>query len=214
MYPGFEPQDASMFLGMPAPAGRAAVLSGHLTCEGSVLDGGAMAWADLIVPIERPDVPGVDLDEAMLDVYQIAQFTSGEATADLFASVGFAAFLGDVSAEPTALPTSLARAGTTVDGEDVLRFEATGVVEQTFAVEARFWHQTPTGLAYVEHARSPTPLRIGAIVSCEAARGSLFAEAFGAPCTGPDLFGGVFPEPSDFTSTFHHLPGASVGGSG
>ena len=209
---GFEPADAAGFLGMPAPAGRSAVLSGQLACEGSVLDGGAMGWTDLIVPIERPEVAGLELDDGKLDVYQLSHFTSGAATAALFGSVGFAIFLADVTAEPPALPVSVARAATTVEGEDLLRVEAVGAVEQTFVLDARFWHATSTGLAYVEHKRTPTPLRFGAIVSCAAAEGSPFAEAFGATdCGGPDSFAGAFPEPSDFASTFHHLPGARAG---
>lgn len=209
--PGFEPADAAGFLGMPAPVGRTAVLSGHLTCEGSVLDGAAMAWADLIVPIATPQVDGLALDDGKQDVYQLAQFTSGRATAALFGSVGFSSFLADVASEPPALAASVARAATTVDGTEMLRFEGTGAVEQTFVLDVRFWHATPTGLAYVEHTRSPTLLRFGAVVSCEAAAGSPFAEAFGVTdCGGPDSFAGVFPEPSDFTSTFHHLPGARV----
>lgn len=205
---GYAPGEAAEFLGMPVPTGGGVVLAGQIECAGSVLDDGPLAWADLLVYVEPPQIPGVVHDEGVAHLYQLAEFTNGEGTLDLLQEVGFAAVSADVAISFTGGPSLPVGSGSVADASgDRLRFEVASAAPQPYELLARFWHETANGTAYFAHDRTPITMFMGAVTACEARAGSLHAEAFGSTDCASDSSGGVFAQLSDFESTFHFLPG-------
>lgn len=207
--PAYEPGEAADFLGMPTPTGGGVVLAGQLACGGSIMEDGPLAWADLLVFTEPPEVPGAGPDRGYANLYQLAEFTQGEATLTMLKGFGFEAPPAEVIVDFEVGPALPVGSATIRDHEaDLLRFSVAAGVPQPYDLFARFWHETENGTAFFAHDRSPITMFLGVVTECEAPPGSLHAVAFGVTdCTGGDSMGGVFSELSHFDSTFTFLPG-------
>lgn len=206
--PGFEPGDASGFLGYPAPLGFAFVASGLLRCETSSLDPGPSEWADLIVYVERPDLAGADSAGDRHEFYQLAHFTSGPRHRELLLAGGMPLFQAEVAHDTQALGTV-----GVLEDEDGAVAEARIVVapagDVTYAM--RFWHVSEAGVLSFTFDRTPTAFHLGTPVTCALRADSAHAQAFGGTdCGGTDAVVALFPEPSDITGTLRFRPAAPV----
>lgn len=155
--PGFTPRDAQSALGLPIASGSSAVFLNANGCTNSELAVNGIDEGAVGVYVNPPAVEGV---EPVQDTfYEVARWTTKDEALHLFRSIGWNAMEG----RPTIALQPLTGGGNTGTG-DVKNDE--GIVQHTLGMtapsseegsfSARFWHDTPTGLAYVEYSGTTT----------------------------------------------------------
>lgn len=210
--PGFEPADAAAFFGSPAAAGRAMVAINSIECEGSTLEKGPTASAELVVLVEPPEVEGATVEGALRNVYNVHQYTAGSTLVEATDGTGFAVSQVAIEAAFGPAPGGAATTGTGVltdDEGELARFEVTVAPGLRDTATANQFQLTSTGLVVYAYAWEDGATSVGR-ATCTVRSGSLIADVLGTTtCEGAETVGILFG-PVDFQGRFQYFPGAGV----
>lgn len=202
-----------------APQGRSIAVMPALACEWSDWQRGPIDINWIVIPVERPSVPEVDLDPSYIDLYLVTYLTSGDRTRRHFRRFGYPALeavtQSDFTVGPIANPPlSPVGSGTTVDQEGTLvDFEVAAAAPVRSAFHVRVWFQTGRGLGLFTWDRSASAVLVGTLPRCYLRPGSTHANVYGTTdcsATGPggeDGVGATFSELTDFEGDFQFLYG-------
>jgi hypothetical protein len=223
---GFKSADASVILfawvpgGVPVPKGTSIAVSPTMRCDWSDWEGGPVDLTWIVIPVERPTVPGVALDPSYIDLYFVSYHTSGAKTRERFADFGFPVSAGKTEALFAFPGLSPSGSGTLEDENGtVVDVQIAGAAPVRSAFKVRLWFQTPLGLGFFTWIRSESTVLVGHLSTCSLRPGSMHAAVFGTTdCSvaGPspqDGVGALFSEPTDFVGDFRFLDGVHVGDS-
>lgn len=223
---GFKSHDADIILfnwtpgGVSVPQGRSAAVSPGLLCDWSDWEGGPIGINWIVIPIEHPTLPGLELDRSYIDLYLVTYHTSGAATRRRFEELGYPTF--EAITETGFLSSPLSPIGTsrTVDENGTLAdYQVVAAAPVHSAFHVRVWFQTPKGVGFFTWDRSESTIFVGHMPRCELRPNSTHAKVYGTTdcsamsTTSQDSFGATFSEPTDFEGDFRFLFGASVGSS-
>jgi hypothetical protein len=227
--PGFHARDPQAFLNSPAAFGQAGVLFLALDCQSAT--SGPLSVAFVGIFVEPPIVEG--LEPAPLDFLELVRYTSSSPFESALRDAGWPLLPANVSvvSDVPGLQGSDARARVTDSEGTVVMVAGTVATPDTdLDTPARFWHQGPSGLAYIEYnghltpnvgtgvceVRAGTPLGafvnaplgvqtpVGDPTSCLAAKASLDAANTSEPIV-------VSLQDLVLDATFHQLPGIRAG---
>ncbi|HUR68142.1 MAG TPA: hypothetical protein VM370_02770 [Candidatus Thermoplasmatota archaeon] len=180
---GFHAADASSLGGLPVspPTGRGAVLATAFVCDTTDRNA-SYAEGQVAILVDAPDVAG-DRPAAFLDFYELYRYVPMGQPGPKLDALGWAHEHGNVSA------TMTRTSGTgEVVGHEGPAFSMTVTTPGSAQAQgtARFWHDLPTGLAWVDYTfETPVDQLLGR-VECDIASGSVLAEASGITTCGPD----------------------------
>ncbi len=218
---GFRAQDAAttfsdavIHRASPAGTGQTIVGLTVFRCDQSATGGGPVAWASFGVFIERPLVPGLALDPAEGDVYDVRRVVEGERLASLLESVNYTMTRGSAGAGYEDLvPAGESMGGTgsaaTADAGGTL-FDFTVEVQGPGVAGApRWWRQTADGLAVFIQTKTSIWEHDGELTRCSMRAGTPEASLVGADCSTNGRLALV--ERFDLASEFHFRPGLSLG---
>lgn len=204
---GFKARDAQGLLGLPASSGRGAVALNAVNCGQSELTAQDVSEGKLVVYVDPPNVAG-ERPPAEPNFYEVARYTPNEEMLRLLRAVGWRALEGSVA---IAIQTQASGAAT---GNGEVRDDE-GIVVHTFGMTApapaplaglaRFWHDTPGGVAYFDY-KADTNVAQGS-GSCSIKSGSVGHNLTGIQtCPNGQTFSLVFPS-YKWEGRFEYLAG-------
>lgn len=212
--PGFHPRDSQGFLNTSAALGQGAVLFMMLSCESAA--SGPLDVAFLGIFVEAPTVPGVPA--APFNFYELARYGSaGEFGGAIEASSWPWSQANVTIANVAALDRTFDVDATVSDAEGDIAYVG-GALATPVPIGSgptRFWHQGPSGLAFIEYGAA-LDSQVGP-GTCAVRQGTPMAAFVGRPsaglpfnCMGVD---GGDPVVASLTglqlnATFRQLPGA------
>jgi hypothetical protein len=207
--PGFKARDAQGLLALPIAAGKAAVVINANGCTKSDFQPGGLDEATISIYVDAPNVGGPQKIET--NFYEVVRWTSHEESLQLFRSLGWNIFEG----YPNMAIVPLAAGGGVSGNGDVKNDE--GIVQHTMGITApqteaakfdgRFWHVTPTGIAYAEYHASTTSSKGSG--SCSLRSGPAKTIVGIDSCQNGSTFGLALPS-FKWDGTIGNLPGAKA----
>lgn len=183
--------------GSPMPAGQAVGGYDFLSCASNTLDGGPVAFSQVGILVEAPDLGDrTPLEPATYDLYLLALHSNQPVWQALALASGFRpdeAPLAEIASSAqdqgggNVLGSGSVRVGANLGAADYVLPAASRDLD----VRARYWHVGANGTAYFDFQLRET-VKAGAIPTCSHAAGSAFAAVSGTTlCSGERRFAAV-----------------------
>lgn len=184
----YQVADASGLFGLPLPSGRAVIFVDTFTCSASSLSEAPLDAVDLGVYVEPPSVPGLRSETGTFHIYGVAHVTSSADHMALLRSAGYRVVEARTEVALTVPPAGFHVGSEVIDADGrMYAHELTGPSVVPLGGVSRYWHESPSGLAFFEYAFPQQPNHVGVVVSCSIRPDSVIHEALGTEdCTGSD----------------------------
>jgi hypothetical protein len=187
--PGFHPRDPQDFLGAPTAIGQAGVIFLALSCHGPSNDNNDLSSAQLAIFVEHPSVHGTE--SASYDFYEVARYGPHSRFDDVLAAGGWPRIPAGVNLTVSGGVSdgnfSTFGNATVTDGQGQVA-SMIGLMSPAIPLTgtvARFWHDGPQGLAYLDY-RTPLHPLVGS-GTCTARAGTPLAAFAMAGWPGPPM---------------------------
>ena len=216
--PGFVAADVTALtqftglpFGSPVPAGKAVGGYDFLSCAGNTLDGGAVAFSQVGILVQPPDLGDrTPYEPATYDLYLLALHSNRSAWHDLALASGFLpeeAPLAEIASAAQDHGAGVLGAGlVTVDVPLGAADYVLASAGRELDLQARYWHVGADGTSYLDFHLRET-VHAGAIPTCSHAAGSAFAKVAGTQtCAGEERFAAVGLG-TEVAGTAYWLPG-------
>lgn len=216
--PGFVAADVTALtqftgapLGSPIPAGRAVGGYDFLSCAGNTLDGGPVAFSQVGILVQAPDLGDrTPLEPATYDLYLLALHSDRPAWNALALASGFTATEAPVAEISSAAAD---HAGAALGSGSVVVGEPLGAADYVLPpasrdldLRARYWHVGSNGTAYFDFQLLET-VYAGAITTCTHAPGSAFERVSGTTSCGSQERFAAVGLGTQVAGTAYWLPG-------
>lgn len=191
--PGFRPASEWM-PGVPVPPGRAAVVLTAVRCEHSEVEGGPFGYAELLVPVEVPDLAEAADTAGASHAYSPRWYHDAPRTRAALAGAGSEAVAARISSSGSSAPTEVTGRGRVGDEAGELHaFEVGGPVARENPGN-RFvqWHLGDRGFVVQGIETSGNQARLAKLLSCTVRAGSPAHHLLGTTnCAEADAIGWV-----------------------
>jgi hypothetical protein len=216
--PGFTAADVTaltQFTGLPfpspVPAGQAVGGYDFLACAGNTLDGGPVAFSQVGILVQPPDLGDrTPLEPATYDLYLLALHSDRPAWHALALASGFLPDEAPLAAIASAAAdhggNQLGSGSVTVDGLLGSADYVLPAAGQPLQANARYWHVGANGTSYLDFHITET-VHAGAIAACSHAAGSAFEKVAGTASCGSERRFAAVGLGSEVSGTAYWLPG-------